>query len=45
MKQEMVKILGSALEFKSEVKVGIDLFKNSNLVIVIVIFQTMIGEM
>ena len=25
------KNLGSALEFKSEVKIGVDLFKNSNL--------------
>ena len=37
------KDLGSVLEFKSEIKFGIDIFENSNLGYAIVIFQIMIG--
>ena len=31
MKKVMEKILGSVLEFKSEIKVGLDIFENSKL--------------
>ena len=31
MKKAMEKILGSVLEFKSEIKLGLDIFENSKL--------------
>ena len=38
------KDLGDVLEFKTELKLGFDIFENSKMVIVTVIFQIMTGE-